>query len=96
MQIPIRALQRGLGVLLEDVGLVQVIGLTWFPDSVEIEFDGTNSPLARRVDRAVHGVWSGRFDDFPVIEIYHHERYPHDRADRAAAAGIAPGDGPPH
>lgn len=63
-------------VLLEDVGLVEVTGLTWFPDSVDIEFDGTNSPLTRRVDRAVCGVWSGRFDDFPVIDTYHHEGVP--------------------
>lgn len=76
MQILIRELQLDLWVLLEDVGLVQVTGLTWFPDSVEIEFDGTNSPLARRVDRAVYGVWSGRFDDYPVIETHHHEGDP--------------------
>lgn len=73
MRVPIRELQLDLWVLLEDVGLVQVTGLTWFPDSVDIEFDGTNSPLARRPDRAVHGFWSGRFDDFPVIDTYHHE-----------------------
>lgn len=79
MPIPIRDLQLGLWVLLEDVGLVQVTGLTWFPDSVEIEFDGTNSPLARRVDRALKGVWSGRFDDFPVIGTYHHEEKPDDQ-----------------
>lgn len=73
MRIPIRDLQEDTWVLLEDVGLVQVIELTWFSDWVEIEFDGTNSPLTPRVDRACHGVWSGRFDDYPTIDTYNYE-----------------------
>lgn len=75
--VPIRDLQLGQWVLLEDVGLVEITTLTFHAESVDIDFDGTQSPLARRVDRPVYGVWSGRFDDFPVIDVYHHEESHH-------------------
>lgn len=78
-RIPIRDLQLGLWVLLEDAGLVQVTGLTWFPESVDIDFDGTNSPIAPRIDRAIYGTWSGLFEDYPFLDVYHHEENPHDQ-----------------
>lgn len=78
-RISIRDLQLGLWVLLEDAGLVQVTGLTWFPESVEIDYDGTNSPLAPRPDRVLKGSWSGLFEDFPFLDIYHHEENPDDQ-----------------
>ena len=74
---PIRSLQVGQWVVLEEAGLVQITTLTWFPESVDIDYDGTDSPLTHHLGRLVYGTWSGLFEDFPHIDVWITEENSH-------------------